>query len=211
MSNHDAGRPTGRPATPPNGTLPPPPDAAPNPTWRLQRGTWEDAEALVGTELHTAVGVDPVNVADIRRRLEVLAWDSPIHYDEEAARAAGYDGIVSPATMVLTWCLPAYWSPGDQRPRLDDPVMIPYYPFPAIPGPGTALLAAGCRMRFHDSAYPGDVVTTRSVLQSVIRKRTHLGDGAFMVVTSEYRTTTGRLLVTEEMTIYRYSPEDATI
>ena len=79
-------------------------------------GTWEDAEALVGQVLLSFTGADRVNIPDIRRRLEVLGWDAPIHYDENAARRAGHEGIVSPATMVISWVLPAYWSPGDQRP-----------------------------------------------------------------------------------------------
>ncbi|MER2535932.1 MAG: MaoC family dehydratase N-terminal domain-containing protein [Rhizobiaceae bacterium] len=175
--------------------------------WRVAPGTWEDAEALVGKEITRSEGVDPVNLPDIRRRLEVLAWDSPIHYDAEAARAVGHDGIVSPATMVVSWCLPAYWTPGDRRPEPGDPVLMPNYPFPNIPAPGTALFAAGCKTRYFADAHPGDRISSRSTLLSVTRKRLRIGDGAFMVVRTDYFKQPDTLVATEDMTVFRYTPE----
>lgn len=175
-------------------------------SWSVAEGTWEDAESLVGQELCATVGVDPVNQPDIRRRLEVLAWDSPIHYDQEIARSVGYDDVTSPSTMNIVWCLPAYWQPGDPRPKEGDPALMPNYPFPNIPAPGTALFAAGCRTRYHQPMYPGDVIATRSVLTSVTRKRLSIGDGAFMVVRTYYTKSTGESVATEDMTVFRYTP-----
>src|SRR5207237_4493080 len=91
----------------------------------LRDGTWEDAESWVGRELAQYQGADDVTVGDIRRRLEVLAWDCPLHYDEAVARQYGYRTVVSPATMLMTWAMPAYWAPGDPRPTLDDGALVP--------------------------------------------------------------------------------------
>jgi len=181
--------------------------AVPDAQWAVAPGSWEDAESLVGQELCSSTGVDPVSVSDIRRRLEVLAWDCAIHYDDEVARSVGYAGIVSPVTMNIVWCLPAYWTPGDPRPERGDPVLMPSYPFPNIPAPGTALFAAGCRTRFYEPMYPGDVIASRSVLTSITRKSLSIGDGAFMVVRTYYSKSTGEAVATEDMTVFRYTPK----
>jgi 3-methylfumaryl-CoA hydratase len=179
--------------------------------WRVTHGTWEDAEALVGKQIGHSRGIDPVNLPDIRRRLEVLAWDSPIHYDEAAARSVGYDGIVSPTTMVVVWCLPAYWTPGDRTPKPDDPVLMPYYPFPSIPAPGTALFAVGCKTKYYAPMYPGDIISSRATLISVTRKRLKIGDGAFMVVRTNYYSELDTPIATEDMTVFRYTPEQEAV
>src|SRR5262245_17993777 len=102
----------------------------------LAPGTWEDADAAIGTELARFTGADQVTLADIRRRLEVLAWDCPLHYDDEAARGQGYRGVVAPATMLMTWATPAYWEPGNPRPQLDDPALVPPLAVTRVPAPG---------------------------------------------------------------------------
>src|SRR5205809_490257 len=116
--------------------------------WELREGSWEDTYALVGSELDRYEGADEVNKYDIRRRLEVLAWDCPLHYDEETAIKAGYRTIISPCTMVMSWALPAYWSPGQPRPKLGDRVLVAPFPFPRIPAPGDALFATDCSTRY---------------------------------------------------------------
>lgn len=176
--------------------------------WQVTLGTWADAEALVGKEIARSRGIDPVNLPDIRRRLEVLAWDCPLHYDDEAARSAGYDGIISPATMVMTWCLPAYWTPGDRAPEPGDPVLMPTYPFPNIPAPGTALFASDCKTKYHAAVYPGEFVSSISTLLSITRKNLNIGDGAFMVVRTEYYTGRRKLVATEDVTVFRYTPRE---
>lgn len=178
--------------------------------WRVTLGTWEDAEALVGKEISRSQGIDSVNLPDIRRRLEVLTWDSPIHYDAAVAESVGYKGVVSPVTMVVTWCLPAYWTPGDPKPKPSDPVLVPFYPFPSIPAPGTALFASGCKVKYYHPVYPGDTISSRSTLLSVTRKQLKIGDGAFMVVRTDYYAGSDEPVATEEMTVFRYTPNEAT-
>ena len=50
--------------------------------WGFPSGTWEEAEAQVGEVIGSFAGPDAVSHADIRRRLEVMEWDCPLHYDE---------------------------------------------------------------------------------------------------------------------------------
>jgi len=172
----------------------------------LRPGTWEEAQSWVGRELGRSVGADDVTLGDIRRRLEVLAWDCPLHYDETVARQHGYRTVVAPATMLMTWAMPPYWEPGDARPELDDPALIPSYPFCRIPAPGEFIFATGSETEYLEPVYPGDRITATSVLREMTRKRLSVGDGAFFLIETTYAKQTGEVVGIERLTVFRYSP-----
>ena len=171
----------------------------------LTPGTWEEAEACVGRQLARFTGADEVTVGDIRRRLEVLAWDCPLHYDEDVARAHGYRTIVAPTAMLMTWSMPPYWQPGDPRPALDDPVLVPPIPVTKIPAPGEYMFATSSETEYHEPVYPGDRITATAVLSGITRKRLSVGDGAFFVVETTYTKQTGEIVGIERLTVFRYS------
>lgn len=172
----------------------------------LRPGTWEDAQSWVGRELTRYEGADEVTAGDIRRRLEVLAWGCPLHYDEAVAKEHGYRTVVAPATMLMTWAMPPYWSPGDPRPQLDDPAYIPGYPFTQIPAPGEFMFATESDTEYFEPVHPGDRITATSVLRSITRKRLSVGDGAFFLVETTYTKQTGDVVGIERLTVFRYSP-----
>lgn len=171
----------------------------------LREGTWEEAESWVGRELAQYEGADEVTIGGIRRRLEVLAWDCPLHYDEAVAREHGYRTIVSPATMLMTWAMPPYWKPGDARPQLDDPAFLPSYPFTKIPAPGEFIFATESDTEYFNPVYPGDRITATSVLCSLTRKRLSVGDGAFFLIETTYAKQTSDVVGIERLTVFRYS------
>ncbi|MEK6562674.1 MAG: MaoC family dehydratase N-terminal domain-containing protein [Candidatus Binatota bacterium] len=76
--------------------------------------TWEDTKAWIGRALSVPEGggLDAVEAGTIRRRLEVLEFGCPLHYDEKAAKEAGYKGIFAPYTMLQTYSGSANWQPG---------------------------------------------------------------------------------------------------
>jgi len=172
----------------------------------LRPGTWEEAQSWVGRELGRYVGADDVTLGDIRRRLEVLAWDCPLHYDEAVARRHGYRPVVAPATMLMTWAMPPYWEPGDPRPELDDPALVPSYPFCRIPAPGEFIFATGSETEYLEPVYPGDRIIATSVLREMTRKRLSVGDGAFFLIETTYAKQTGEVVGIERLTVFRYSP-----
>jgi len=172
----------------------------------LRPGTWEEAQSWVGRELGRSVGADDVTLGDIRRRLEVLAWDCPLHYDEAVAREHGYRTVVAPATMLMTWAMPPYWEPGDPRPQLDDPALVPSYPFCQIPAPGEFIFATDSETEYLEPVYPGDRITATSVLRDMTRKRLSIGDGAFFLVETTYAKQSGEIVGIERLTVFRYSP-----
>jgi acyl dehydratase len=172
----------------------------------LAQGTWADAEALVGQTIGTVEGVDPVSVSDIRRRLEVLGWDCPLHYDDEFAREHGYEQVVSPVTMTRTWSLPSYWEPG--KPRIEDEELTTPLAAASVPGEGDTMIATGLRTEYGAPAYPGDRISATAVLRGVTPKTTRVGPGAFIVVETTYRNQRDEVVAVETTTLFRYQAEE---
>jgi acyl dehydratase len=177
----------------------------------LTPGTWEDAESWVGRALGDFTGADDVTLADIRRRCEVLAWDCPLHYDEQVAQQYGYRTVVAPTAMLMTWSIPPYWQPGDPRPQLDDAVLIPPLAACRIPAPGEFMLATNSETEYLEPVYPGDRITASPVLVSITRKTLSLGDGAFFLVETTYTKQTGEVVGIELTTFFRYSAPEVDV
>jgi acyl dehydratase len=172
----------------------------------LALGSWEDTERSLGEVVAELTGPDEVNAADIRRRLEVLAWDCPLHYDEKIAREHGYEGVVAPTTMLMSWVMPPYWSPGDPAPTLSDPPLFPTLGLCRVPAPGPAGFVTSCETEYFEPVYPGDRITATSVPTDVTRKTLSVGDGAFISVTTTYTKQTGEVVGIERIVVFRYTP-----
>jgi len=172
----------------------------------LAQGTWDDAEALVGETIAVLEGDDPVSAADIRRKLEVIGFDCPLHTDAETARRHGHEDVISPVSMVRVWAMPSYWRPGE--PRIGTELMSTPIPATAVPGEGNTMIATGVRMEHFRPLLPGDRVTATAVLKSVTRKTTRLGPGAFLVVETTYRNQRDEVVAIETVTLLRYRQQD---
>lgn len=171
----------------------------------LTLGTWEEAEARLGKELSRMEGADVVDLAAIRKKLEVLSFDSPLYRDEETARRCGYAAIPAPVSMTATWSLPAYWKASD--PPLGDRVVMPPFPLVKIPAPGTAIMGTDVESEYFEPIHVGDRITCSSRLISIVHKRTRLGDGAFLTIESTYTKQTGQIVCIERFTSFRYTPD----
>ena len=77
---------------------------------------WQPMIDAVGKDFGASVNVtaaDEIEKGAIRKYCEPLEMDCPIFFDEEVARAHGYDGIVSPYSGISqTWLAAAMWEPG---------------------------------------------------------------------------------------------------
>lgn len=60
-----------------------------------------------------AADADPIERSTVRRYLEPLEFDCPLHYDADVARAYGYADIVLPCTALQTFSLAPAWRPGE--------------------------------------------------------------------------------------------------
>jgi acyl dehydratase len=168
----------------------------------LRRGTWEEAEAMVGQVIGHVSGADPVTAADIRRKLEVIGLDAPIHTDAEAAKVAGYRTIVAPISMLRTWVFPAYWVPG--RPLDESGQLYPPSALTNVPAPVDRVFATESSADYLAPVHPGDRISATAVLKSVTRKRTRVGDGAFVVIETTYRNQDDVIVAVESLTTFRF-------
>ena len=175
------------------------------PVSNLAHGTWEQADALIGTTIARWTGADAVSEGDIRRKLEVIGFDCPLHYDADCARDHDYDGVVAPVSMSRVWAMPAYWSPG-QPPLGTEPMSTPI-PATQIPGEGDTLIAAGVRMEYREPVRPGDRISGNAVLRSVAPKKTRLGPGAFLVVETTYSNQRAEVVAVETVTLLRFEQQ----
>jgi len=107
---------------------------------------------------------------------------------------------------VITWVLPAYWSPGDPRPTMSDPSLLPRFALRQIPAPGDAVFATGCKTSYIKPVYPGDRISGVVTFASYTRKELRIGDGAFMVAETRYENQDEELVAVEAITVFRYTP-----
>jgi hypothetical protein len=157
-------------------------------------------------------GADDVERGLIRRFCEPLELDCPIHYDDEAARSAGYDGIVAPVSTVLMFSIPPMWSPGDEpvfttAGRDDQPARSPIKPpVVDVAPPTTGYFATDMEFDFLADLKVGDRLTrVGNTLLSCEPKETRVGRGAFTKWQSEMRNQHGEVVVRMRTGLYLYN------
>ena len=176
------------------------------PSWG-KYGTWEEAEGYLGKVIGEDIGVDAVELGSIRRWLEAKEFDCALHTDRTAAQAAGYPDVIAPSTMVFSYGLPAYWSPGDGHARMgDEPRQIPIPVIFAVPAPCTLSFASNIDMEFFQPMYIGDRITRISRLTRIEHKELRVGKGAFMTQEDTYTNQEGASVAVVLLTIFRFVP-----
>ena len=174
------------------------------PSWGLW-GTWEETEACLGKVVGQSTGPDAVEKGSIRRWLEPKEFACDIHTDAEAARAAGYDDLVAPASMVFAYGIAAYWQPGDKPAQIDDePTQIQIPVIFDVPAPCDKSFATNIEVEFFEPLYPGDVVTCTSKLVDIKHKELKVGKGAFLRQQDTYTKQGGEVVAVACLDIFRF-------
>ena len=177
-------------------------------SWGLW-GTWVETEACLGEVVGEWQGPDPVELGSIRRWLEAKEFDSPIHRERAAARAAGLQDVVAPATMVLSYGVAAYWSPKDPGKSIDDePTQIQIPVIFNVPAPCNKSFATSIEMEFHEPLYIGEWVQCTSRLTSIQRKTLKVGNGAFLRQEDIYTKPNGTVIALAHLDIFRFFVEE---
>ena len=180
------------------------------------RSAWDGMVAAVGRDFAggaVSYGADPVAVSDIRRFLEPLEFDCPLHYSQKAAQAAGFADVTLPGTAVMTWSIPPMWSPGDP-PLFDDdsrdaqPARSPINNADPGPAPPTSgFFATDLEMDFLRPVVAGECVARRGrKLLSCTPKETSVGRGAFLNWESEFINGRGDVIARMRTGTYAYQP-----
>lgn len=146
---------------------------------------------------------DRVNQPMINNWVEAIGDTNPVYVDDEAARAAGFSGIVAPPAMAQVWTMF-----GLHGTRPDDDPMAATTDLLDAAG-YTSVVGTNCEQTYHRYLVPGEEVAVTSVLDEITGpKRTGLGEGWFLT----YRTNwyVGEELVTEMLfRVLKFAPASA--
>ena len=109
----------------------------------------DEVRAWIGKEVvYTAP--EPLGRAAIRYFAQAIGDDSPIYVDDDAGRAAGYDGVVAPPTLI---CETNQYVGGARGP---DGLLGHWWD---IPVDGARPVRGGNEYTFHQPVRPDDIVT----------------------------------------------------
>lgn len=121
------------------------------------------------------VSRDPVNQPMIHHWTDAIGDTNPIYVDDEAARAAGHDGIVAPPAMIQVWTMMGL---GGTRSD-DDPLGRAMKLFDDAGYVG--VVATNCDQTYHRYLKPGEQVSMSAEITDVVGpKQTALGEGYFI-------------------------------
>lgn len=177
---------------------------------------WQPLVDAVGTDFgddNMTFGADVVERGTIRRYIEPLEIDSPLHHDAEFARAHGYADVIAPYTAALPFSVPAMWRPGDPPLYSDpdpdaQPARSPINNQDMPLGPKTTgFFATDISIEFVRPLVVGERVGRRGqLLVSCSPKETSMGRGAFLTWQSEVVTDGGEVVAYVRTGTYAYNP-----
>jgi len=180
---------------------------------------WQPVVDAVGRDFAdgtTTFGADRVELGTIRRFVEPLELDSPLHFDADTARSHGYADVIAPYTQALSYSIPAMWQPGEatlyQDPAPDaQPARSPINNDDMPLGPKTTgFFATDIELDFVRPVVVGERVGRRGhLLVSCTPKETSMGRGAFMTWQSELVTDDGDVIGYVRTGTYAYTPRGA--
>ena len=162
-------------------------------------------------------GSHPVNEPMIEHWVEAMGDFNPVYVDDEAAKAAGFPGVIAPPTMLQAWIMrglrasleadaaretEAGGGGGDGELEPSDQVMA------LLNEAGfTSVVATNCDQHYERPLVPGDHLSLTSVIDSISgEKQTGLGLGHFITNRLEYRDQTGELVATMKFRILKFKP-----
>lgn len=183
-----------------------------------ERDDWEkawqpviDAVGQDFSEGETRTAADTIEPGQVRRYLEPIEFDCPLHYDPVVAKEHGYDGIIAPYSGLASWTASAIWDPADgviydsaerdASPRRRMAAQGRPYPAP----PTNAGFATDVEYEYLKPFRVGDRLTTRGRrLVQCLPKETSVGRGAFMITESEVVNQDGELIARARLGNYSY-------
>lgn len=177
---------------------------------------WQPVIEAVGTDFgggEVVEGADAVDASALRRFLEPLELDCPLHHDERVAREHGYPGVIAPISSYFTFVAPPIWRPGDPPVFTSDerdaqPEGIAARRFlTGLEPPHTGYFAADMEVEPLLPVVLGDRLTRSGMkLVSCRPKETSVGRGAFMTWEWEMRNQRSEPVARFRNTMYVYSP-----
>jgi uncharacterized OB-fold protein/acyl dehydratase len=152
---------------------------------------------------------DPVNQPMIRHWIEAVGDENPVYVDEEAAKEAGFPGVIAPPTMLQAWIMRGYkasfFPPEDVDHTSTDEVMTLL-----DSGGFTSVVATDCEQEYMRPLVLGDRLSVSSRIESISPlKKTALGEGHFLTTLLEYTDQSDEIVATMRFRILKFRPSTA--
>lgn len=175
---------------------------------------WQPVIDAVGKDFsngETRTAADEIEKGQVRRYLEPIEFDCPLHYDEQVAKQHGYNGIIAPYSGLASWTSSAIWNPDDgviydSAERNASPkrrMSQQGIPYPAPPT--NAGFATDVEYEYFAPFRVGDKLTVRGrKLLQCLPKETSVGRGAFMITETEVVNQDGELIAKARLGNYSY-------
>ncbi len=183
--------------------------------------TWEDTIAAIGKDFSGGkkrVAQETIETTTVARYCEVWEIGNPIYWHKDAARQAGYQGMVAPwSSIKQTFTSRGFWRPGDPSrfpvgtdmnamtaSAFDDDGSGEEVPMPPI----TQVIVTDVQIEFFEPACVGDRLTVQgNRLANVRPRKTRIGVGAFINNENEIYNQRGELVARVNQGMYSYNPE----
>lgn len=184
------------------------------------QAAWQPLIAAIGTDFGNATdvwGADTVERSTIRRFLEPLEFDCPLHYDHAIAEQYGYSDIIAPYSSIMSHTLPPMWQPGqgqhvftsaerNAQPTYS-PVAMASGPMQKLMPPSPGFFATDLEIDYLQPVVLGDRLCMRGrKLLSCTPKETSVGRGAFLTLESEAINQRGEVVARFRTGMYYYMP-----
>jgi hypothetical protein len=179
------------------------------------KSAWAPVIAKVGTDLSDGqvhYGVDLVEAGAIRRYLEPLEFDCPLHYDRAVAKANGFADVTAPYTATATFTMGPVWTAGESifisAERNAQPGRVSVKPrFPEGTPPVSGYFATDTEIEFIRPALAGERLGRRgNRLVGCSPKETKVGRGAFVTTESEIVDERGEVVARVRGSLFLYNP-----
>ncbi len=159
----------------------------------------DEIRALVGVTGPLITAPTALSADTVRRFAQAAMESDPIHSNPDAARARGYDGLVAPPLYPLHAFPRAFATPDPLDALAEDPewdgIELVEDGLPALKLALERRLNGGVRAEIFRLACVGDTLTSRSRYAEISERSGRSGPMVFVVVRTDYATTTGSELV----------------
>lgn len=162
-------------------------------------------ERYIGRPKGPFLAWDRVNRPMIRQWCEVMGERNPAYVKEEAARKAGYDGVIAPPVMLQVWGMPGYLM---ERPE-GSASGVSYLMVDDLEEAGySSVVAVSCDQEYFLPLVEDDSIYFVAECESVVGpKQTALGEGVFITELARYYNQRDDLVGTIRLCLLFYKPE----
>lgn len=147
----------------------------------------DEIRALIGQRSEPLTAHAPISEDSLRRFIQAVMEDNPVHWDEEAAQESRYDAVVGTPLFPMHAFRRAPGTPDPLEALKDDPELDGIFAgrstmggLPPVDLPLKRLLNGGTEAEFFQLAKVGDVVTSQSEYLDITEREGR--DGSPMVI-----------------------------